>query len=137
MVAHVGKVQPRDQVVAVEPSLPRNVVEGAGQIVEGEEFTAVTAQAQRLGAIAAVKEDGDGDDPIGLAQLGQVQAIVGEAMDREAVRLALLLERGQKRRAASIGPLEQQRHVQFPEAVAEPIRGTDSRPARRCSPDRG
>jgi hypothetical protein len=54
------------------------------------------------------------------ATIGQVQAVVRQAVDRELGRVRLFLQQAHGL-AAAVGPFHQQRHVQLAEAIPEPL----------------
>jgi hypothetical protein len=58
-----------------------------------------------------------GDDALGGAEFGQVQAVVGEAMDGETDRVGFFFEDEEQGGAAAVGPFHQQRARRVPESV--------------------
>ena len=66
-----------------------------------------------------MQEDDHGDDALGLEQLAEVQAVVGQAVDGEALGIGFLFQYEQQSAAPTIAPFHQQRHVEFAEALAQ------------------
>ena len=82
---------------------------------------AIPAEGQALGEGARVEEDHHRHHALGREELGELEAVVGQAMDGEPARLRLLLEDEQQRLAPPVGPLHEQGHVELAEALAEPL----------------
>jgi hypothetical protein len=74
-----------------------------------------------LGKVARVQKHDYRNDPLRLRQLGQIQAVMRKAVDREPGRFRFLLDHKQDRLAPPVRPLHQQRNVQFPKALADPF----------------
>ena len=68
-----------------------------------------------------MQEDHHRDHALGVVQLGQVQTVVPQAMDREALGLGFFLKDKQQRLAAAIGPFEQQGHIQLAKAITKTL----------------
>ena len=81
----------------------------------------VASQFQAVGGAAAIQKNHHRHHPVGLAQLGQVEAVMGQAVDIEAPGGALLFENKEQRLALPVGPLHQKRNIEFPEPVAETL----------------
>lgn len=105
----------RSSASASSPSAQR-----PAQSVTMQGLVAVAAEAQVRGnPRRGGQQPHDGHDALGHEQLGAVQAVGGQAMDREAPRVALLFEHEQQRGAPPVRPFHQQRHVQLAEALAQ------------------
>ena len=68
-----------------------------------------------------MQEDDHGDDSLGVVERGQVEAVVRQAVEVEALRVGLFLNDEQQRCAPPVGPLDQQRDVELAEALAEAL----------------
>jgi hypothetical protein len=66
-----------------------------------------------------MQKDHDRNDPVGPAQIGQIQTVVRQAMEREALGLGLFLEHEQQGGTPPIRPFQQQGDVELAKALAQ------------------
>jgi dCTP deaminase len=133
-VGHARQREPCHQVATVEVLARGDREQRAGEVMEIQVGGALAAQAQARRRVAAVQEDHHRHHALGLEQLGQVEAVMCQPVDREALRVGLFLDHEQECRAPSVRPFDQQRHVQLPKALAQaflellPANRHDARP---------
>ena len=91
-------------------------------MVERQVGAQLGAEDQRLGGRAcAAQEDGHRHDAVGVEHDGEVEAVLRQPVDRELAVDRLLLHHEQDGLAAAVGPLDEQRRVELPEAVAQAL----------------
>ncbi len=105
---HVRQVEPGHQIVAVQVVRRRDAGQQAAQIVKCQIGVAPATQFEPIRyALVAAQEDHHRHHPLGLAQFGQVQAVVPQPMDGKTCRVAFLFEDEQQRFAPAIRPFHQ------------------------------